>query len=268
MPIKTGNITITARGTTGAYGKYYPKVADWVAHYEQRVVGHLGTISRSRTGAALIRAIAKPITIRPLKKPREVNAFARPDSCLDSIELFADAAVCGSTDILDMGTGMGSPSTVFYTPGTWTPGDRLMNKKYSPDAPGARPDEVLFHELVHAVRQGHGERDRTPMKDDFDRVDEFHAIMICNMYCSERARPLRRNHHGNKTMDTKFSSDAFVFYAWYSELVSKFVSDLPDLSRELKAVRCPFNPIREHFDYQEVLRQIEIDRMTPRAGYE
>lgn len=268
MAIKYGNIMIDARGTGRRYGRIYRRKSDeWEDLYEQRVAVHLNTIRGTKTGAALIDSIVKRVTIRPLEKPKEVNAFARPADCRDALELLAEPVGCGPGMVWDLGTGFGSSSTIFFTPGTWTPGDPLMNKRYRSNDPGHRPDEILCHELVHAMRHTQGELDRRPMKDDFDRVDEFHAIMVANIYCSERGRPLRRNHHGGAAMQHDFATDAFRFYAWYNKLISKFVSDLPELARKLNRITCKWNPVREHYDYQDVLRRIALDRMTPRPGY-
>lgn len=272
MAIKTGQITINARGTRRLYHRYYPKVADWASYYEQRVAVHLGTICSSRTGAALIDALHLPITIAPLiEDPKEVNASASPAVCSDATHQGTALIDCDDDgdDVDDegTGTGLGSGSTIRFTPGTWTRGDKLQNHKYSPDAPAARPDEILCHELVHAMRHTQGKLDRTRMRDGFGRLDEFQAILVCNIYCSERGRPLRRNHKGHVPMQSEFARDPFRFFAWYSEEVRSFVSDHEQLARHISTVKCPWNPIREHFEYAEVLRQIEIDRRTPKPGY-
>lgn len=267
MATKAGNITIDAKGSSWVYYFLYLKEKSWVAHYEHRVAHLLNHIRSTKTGAAIIDSIVKPVTIRPLEHPFEVNAFAKARDCRDAIELLAEPVGCSPGAVWELGTGLGSRSTVYFTPGTYTPGDVLMNKRYKPDTIGKKPDEVLCHELVHAMRHTQGELDRTPMGDDFDKVDEFHAIMVANIYCSERGRPLRRNHHGSVPMQGDFATDSFRFYAWYNKLVSKFVSDLPALAQQLKDVPCAWNPVREHFEYQEVLREIAIDRATPRPGY-
>lgn len=274
MAIKAGMITIDAKGTGRRYHKYYPKVADWVSHYEHRVALHLGTIRSSKVGAALLGSIQLPVTIAPLKKPKTVNAFAHAENCVDATQKGEPLIGCDDDgdDVDDEGegTGLGSPSTIRYTPGTWTRGDRLQNSKYSPDDPAARPDEVLCHELVHAMRHTRGELDRSRMRDSFGRMEEFQAILVCNIYCSERGRPLRRSHHGHEAMPREFATDAWRYLAWYHKEIRKFVFDHYELAKRLNRVsevNCPWNPVREHFNYRQLLRDILIDRSTPRPGY-
>ncbi len=260
-------ITISALGTRWLYSKYYPNQRDWVAYYDQKVFELITSIRATRTGAALIDGIKKPIVIMPLDEdPLDVNAFASTHSCRNATQL-GEVASCSTKKTRVIGTGSGASSTIRFTPGTWTRGDKLQQREFSTDAPGARPEEVLVHELVHAMRHTVGEWDRTSLHDGFDRVDEFQAIMVCNIFCSERTRPLRRNHSSHEAMQREFAADPFRFYAWYNRHISKFVSDHPTLSSQLNRVRCPWNPIREHFDYQQVLSDIAVDRATPKPGY-
>ena len=263
MPITTGHITIDARGTLSVYKPHYG--VDWRNHYEHRVALHLNTIRTSHTGAAVLGTIARSVTIRPLDDPFEDGASASPADRRNATQMNEPLIRCGKDPAPGTGTGLGSASTVYFTPGVYTRGDALQ--QYSPDAPASRPEEVLFHELVHAMRHTVGELDRSCMKDDFERKEEFHAIMICNIFCSERGRPLRRNHSGKQHMQRDFATDSFRFFAWYNREVRKFVADHPELSRQLNRINCPWNPIREHFQYAQVLREIARDRQTPRPGY-
>jgi hypothetical protein len=49
----------------------------------------------------------------------------------------------------DIGTGTGSDTEIRFSPSTFTaPG--------APTGPGARPDEILLHEMVHGLRQMKG----------------------------------------------------------------------------------------------------------------
>lgn len=258
-----GHITVEAPPTLAVYQRHYG--VDWQAHYQHRVRLYLNTIHGSKTGAAVIDAIVGSVTVRPLKNPSRDGASARPLYRMHATQMGERLVRCGDDPAPGIGSGLGSTSTVFFTPGVYTRGDALQ--KYSPDAPAGRPEEVLLHELVHAMRHTVGELDRSCMKDDYNRMDEFQAIMVCNIFCSERDRPLRRNHDSHDPMPRDFAADAFRFYATYNRPISKFVSDHPDLSRQLKKVPCAWNPIREHFDYQQVLREIAIDRATPRPGY-
>jgi hypothetical protein len=60
---------------------------------------------------------------------------------------------------------------------------------------GLKPDEILFHELVHAAADVIGARSRRTVGADYDDETEFMAILIANIYMSERhAAKLRKNH--------------------------------------------------------------------------
>jgi hypothetical protein len=91
-----------------------------------------------------------------------------------------------------IGTGAGTSSEVRYTPSMYR----------ASQGPGRAPDEILFHELVHASREMRGVFFRMPVNEGYDDLEEYIAIILCNIYLSEKlqdkfvanhkgARPLR-----------------------------------------------------------------------------
>src|SRR5258708_23434633 len=69
---------------------------------------------------------------------------------------------------------------------------------------GAQPDEILFHEMVHATRQMRGIFNPMPLGFLYDTEEEFFAILLANIYASETGRPidLRSDHHGFEHLTT------------------------------------------------------------------
>ena len=60
--------------------------------------------------------------------------------------------------------------------------------------PGSGPGEMLFHELVHAMRAVHGVMLKTavPENSGMRNFDEFCAVTAANVYRSERGFKLMR----------------------------------------------------------------------------
>lgn len=63
--------------------------------------------------------------------------------------------------------------------------------------PGWGPDEVLFHEMVHAARMVGGDIDQVPLGGGYDDEEEYFGILVTNIYESEKGKPaqfLRKTH--------------------------------------------------------------------------
>ena len=141
------------------------------------------------------------------------------------------------------GSGEGSGSTIFFTPGVGFTHEFAFIPTYGP---GVQADEVLLHELVHAIRSGHGMLDCGAARDSYDTVDDFVAILFTNIYSSERNRPLRMNHRTFSRLPKARSSSA-GFLAAYSVEIEELCTSFPQLTHRLSAVECPFNPVREYY---------------------
>jgi hypothetical protein len=55
-------------------------------------------------------------------------------------------------------------------------------------APSNAPDEVLYHELVHASRYVNGVFDGEPVNKGYDDAEEYLAIVLTNIYMSEKGQ--------------------------------------------------------------------------------
>ncbi|GJE61750.1 M91 family zinc metallopeptidase [Methylobacterium trifolii] len=88
-----------------------------------------------------------------------------------------------------LGTGAGADAMVHISPNQW---DRS-----GPSGPGSRPDEILFHELVHASRQMRGRAYGMPVNAGYDNEEEYISVVLSNIYLSHKRQTVfRANHHG------------------------------------------------------------------------
>jgi hypothetical protein len=150
------------------------------------------------------------------------------------------------------GTGRGSDSSVSYTPfilasdmsGGWSRGSRQawfeLTGQLAP-SPGVERGELLLHEMVHSLQHMTGTLTNQPMGSDFHTVTEFNAVMVANVYASERARPLRANHLGfhPAANPRAFSTDPI-----FAGRLIEFRKSLPGLAARLARIDTPFNPFR------------------------
>jgi hypothetical protein len=173
--------------------------------YEGWVTSSLDAIRGRATGKAVLQEIAavsrRTIRILPYKQDDEddYNASARPYD--------DEAATATAMPLLDKrgkpltgsGSGQGSDVEIDFSPAMWGLFSDGRNQDSKPSGPGSNPDEVLFHELVHACRDLRGLRYRLSVNRDFDNEEEYLAVVIGNIYSSERCRCqnfLRASHHG------------------------------------------------------------------------
>jgi hypothetical protein len=72
-----------------------------------------------------------------------------------------------------------------------------------PPGPGKDPDEVLFHELVHATRQLAGVVYFAPVNHNYDNEEEYLAIVLSNIYIRNKNKglPLRGDHDSGTLQD-------------------------------------------------------------------
>jgi len=115
------------------------------------------------------------------------------------------------------------------------------------------PDEVLCHELCHAVRcirgvmdysvNTHGNRVNQPMSGGFDTVEEFFAAMVTSVYSSQLHRPPLGNHRLAILRDPRllrrppYSTRLRDFWRW--------MRDFLELIAAIPAERARFNPFRD-----------------------
>jgi hypothetical protein len=105
---------------------------------------------------------------------------------------------------------------------------------------GATPHEVLFHELVHALRMVAGVWGNWPAL-----AEEAAAIMIADVFSSEMNRDLRDPLAPKSVKAVRVDPHAFVRVNM--ELLMRFYQELPVFSRWIAEVDVPFNPMRIYY---------------------
>lgn len=116
-------------------------------------------------------------------------------------------------------------------------------------APGAQPNEVLFHELCH-IADGTAEATTsvypdltdaaTGQKFLYDKFD-FFTVTATNVYASMRGRPLRKDHDDFRLMPAKFK-DFDKFWDFAQSNLTIVRNRRPVLYRQISALDAPWNP--------------------------
>ena len=219
-------------------------------NYEYEVNGVYMTMQLSRVGVALVDSLPRQLFIRPYTGT-DPNAVAKPVDRLAAEEAGHRSYRCdNAAPRLDaagnplLGTGVGTDSIIKFTPSQFlTSGMADARKKKLP--PGARRDEVLFHEMVHSLRQMVGMMNCTTGYPGFDTKEEVWAIMTTNVYCSAWRRPLRRDHDGFSTMT---DDEIAGFYKKFEVMIGYMCVDLPTFTRNVAQIDyIKFNPFREYY---------------------
>jgi hypothetical protein len=154
-----------------------------------------------------------------------------------------------NVDNPDYGFWRPGKATVHFSPQTWSSGPCAGG------GVGSRPEEILFHELVHAARFVGRDFSQIPLSGGmagYDDEEEFFAVLITNIYLSEAGRAnLRLDHHGFSNLPAPMTkSEAFLKVPENNRLIRKFCSQHPNIAPMIAKARAAFNPIRAYYDSQ------------------
>lgn len=218
--------------------------------YEEAVRRVLNFAFSTHTGRAVRDAITRPLTICPWPHETTCNADARARVDQDAARRGHRMFWCGdvpSTPIVETGadrggtgTGAGTNAFVRFTPRMFGGGGACTVQA---SQPGGRADEVLLHELVHAIRAIHATRDCSGLSAGYETFDEFAAVLITNMHASELHRPLRRNHQGFTHV---IAPERYYNNPQHSAWTYRLCRQMPALTRRLSRIPydvCRFNPL-------------------------
>jgi len=142
--------------------------------------------------------------------------------------------------------GGGSDAEVYFTPGEWGGKSGCFG-----GARGALPDEVLFHEMVHALRDMQGLSNPIPTTGrnaSYHNEEEFLAIVVTNIYMSARgSTQLIADHFSHATLWPPLNtSKGFVDDAGNRTLLDHHRYAWKPTFDELAKLKVPaFNPFRE-----------------------
>jgi hypothetical protein len=163
------------------------------ANYIRDVNSRLGQILQRATGLALFSEISdtnRSLSIVPFHGS-DINAEAAWRNQSDVVDSTAAGRPVdyGSDTDKRVGTGLGTDSVIDFTPGIFV-GSVMAEEGYA-------PDEVLFHEMIHASRIMRGKLDSVPVNAGYDDEEEYLAIVLSNIYLSEKGQVRFTASHGN-----------------------------------------------------------------------
>jgi len=203
--------------------------SDAAKKYEERVRIAVNALMRTHTGRTLLQTF---------------RAGLSKDASIWIVPYTDDNDYCNSR------TGP-FYSTDIPTGRKWTyEGVRIQ---YSPDRwamddcgwyPGQRPEEVLFHEMVHASRSlNDPQYDNTPLE-LMEDYEEFLAVLITNMFRSElRATKFHRDYVYKLLVDQR---EAELFLSSKRQYITALETLLDDqLVAAMTGMDTAFNPFRD-----------------------
>ena len=219
------------------------------AGWQKNVLTLLRRISASKAGIALLRAIqgaGLPVLIVP---PIQYECNARQ----------LGRAIVG-------GTLFGA--VVSFDPEVYAHPESCFGKGQTY---GTFPNEVLFHELVHALRRAKDINRAKPSGGGLYRYqnsEEFLAVVITNVYISDvtnsHSSGLRRDHTDHQRLDRGLSG-SLTFYKSSAEvlpLIETFASQQADFFDALASVQASFNPFEALKDCKQAVQQETHSRLA------
>jgi len=239
---------------------------DWVERlkesWETKVIELLDSISNGTwTQKAVMAAIKRRCAEKHYELviyPREYHPKNTPSRGLNELEVidqYLNSAADGNTRGGISGPPEGESAIVYFDPDAWR-ADGFIRQEAAMVNPakfggvGMEPADVLFHELVHAVRRLNGVTDRTrTLTPDYVNREEFPAVLVTNIAISEKNRfaPLRHCERTFVAMPEQYKTSAgFLRNAEHADLVKQIIQRDAGLSREIanSPVPNPFNPFR------------------------
>lgn len=250
-----------------------------VIMYEADVCRQLAKLERTRTGSAVIESIRdlrekKKMFIKPWEDIAK-NARATPTNWAQATRQNEPVIVAADHGVGEMltdprtgraipGTGTGSHAEIKYTAAkfvhslpilTWRIRRQALSGRRPPNEdlcrPGDDADEYLLHEMVHGLRYMAGVSHFRPLTGAltfYDNEEEFFAILITNIYMSEKGeRLLRRDHYAHAPLGKDLDTSAeFLRHPQHAALIKKLATQQDQLFERIRTVRCRFNPIRRY----------------------
>jgi hypothetical protein len=264
---KCANISVDGSSWITDYGVFAGTI--WSAVHETWCLWLLKTISNTWTGYDYLMQVNwrgiqfnKDLRIVPYnladRQDDSLNAYAtsRPGENTTAVTPAGYPIFSGTVDdpytpvdersqIVGTGTGGGTDVDLHFSPEMWVSGT----------GPCTQPDEILFHEMLHGLREMQGEYDPMPTGPQdklYDNVEEFLAILMTNIYVSEKSPALGvlcGGHHGSQVLPAgESTSDGFLLNNAENLLWIKFlyVQEMGYFLAVASNVMAPFNPLREY----------------------
>lgn len=197
-------IVLAYRDVVGANGSSILRARE----YEQRIIRLVNELTMFAVGTALLNRLTERTY------PSDAGILIVPNTSKDSgaddlhgmraihtANAYAKSSTLpgarSSTGPSPRGTGRGTSARIYFDPGVPAASGYIGGSR-----------EILFHELVHALRALSGTMVYRPMP-NYDVFEEFVAVTLSNMLLSEQGHPLRDGHDCQvmgRTLD-QFSRD-------------------------------------------------------------
>jgi hypothetical protein len=224
--------------------------------YEDEVINVLEAIDRPGLGRLLIAEFptTRQITIYPpnqkvKNRGGDTNAWAVPTDQKKSLARGVVMFIDPSNALTEVdGEGGGSNVFIYFDPFARTAG--CTGNPTGRQCLSVEPNEVLLHELVHALRDAEGiETNQTwsMPQQRYDNLEEFMAILLTNIYSSERGKTkFRQDHQDDATplKDAWATSEGFLTDKLNNWGVGKFCTDHDALATAIAGLNISFNPVR------------------------
>jgi NleD-like pathogen effector protein (putative zinc metallopeptidase) len=219
-----------------------------MGEFRPKVTSRLRQIMGRRTGVALIEEIAdseRTVRIRPYHGKR-VNAETTVAG--DDSKAYARGVIMDYDDRdlpPDLGEGGGANALIRFTPDLY--------RGAAMATPSNAPDEVLFHELIHASRIMRGVLDDIPVDGKYDDQEEYLAVVLTNIYMSEKGQWIFAGDHKTKPVPLQgLKADYFLRNSQHvnmppATLIDHFKWSQPKFYRALAYLPSPpkYNWVRE-----------------------
>ena len=216
--------------------------------YEAATQDVVRQISSTPVGGVLIQQInawsSRTVTIRPLN-----------DVAVDLTGADADNGEAARSRTMG-----GSNVTIWYDPATW---NKASAKIGIDPANHYRPDDILFHELVHALRMMQGLWDPARIV-NWDNVEDLFAIMLTSIYLSSNNRnnDLRGNHQRlfhslpNSLLRPPERQSDQTFYIENDIYIDALRRSMPNLCTPITAINCGWNPLKAGVEYMSAVQKM------------
>lgn len=231
------------------------------ARFERDVQAILTKFAARSTSHAVLSELVKrwprKVVIKPLQGTSIVpaeGASADPDELCNAEDSPTDPrgatpkgvvvgnclAEASSAKRGELGTEQGSDAVIAITP--WFFHDQGGTACGS--GPGSASDELLLHEIVHALNDLSGRSQACAAAPrGFTNLEELCAITVTNVYSSETGRGLRRDHEGFRPLSADLAVPG-MYYSAYQAEIDAFMAVQPGLVRLLSELEIEFNPFQ------------------------
>jgi hypothetical protein len=220
--------------------------------WKNAVLQQLVKIAASKGGMALLKAIQRTRVWHGIFPLIPFDAGKCNADTLDTLHFNVDPATPSKHRKY--------AAIIGFDPSQYVSGSLCYRNKHR-DSPtsnrGARPDEVLFHELFHALRAGHRRnRKLGGGLARYQSLEEFLAVVVTNIYISDRTNSnksgLRADHSDHRPLEANLDTSLKFFRSspQVLPLLRQLVADEKHLCQDLCNVKATFNPIAAVMDTQ------------------